>query len=612
MSAGGMCSWVSTFRLFILLLFSGVIQTLTYLPRQTASHETNPPGFPASNTQGMDGRGPQSWFILMTESVAVPVHIRRGRCENESLFQGISDSMWNTLPLDHMITTTQALLGLQIPGCRPFKALPKYIHGLQSHVPAADADYLIATGALLLPDENLSCELLRAFMQFVYPYVPLLDTDDIFQAISDNDGRNPISILLYQAMMFSALPFVDQQHFRNARYLSAKAARYQFYRRVKVSASPLEIEVSRAIHRHEKPADGCQLLYVFNTELDHITLIQSLILMTYWNEDPEDSNNSRDWLEDALSHSVAIKLHHDFDPPGTTTKQGRLQRRLWWCLYTRDRLMALNLRQPLLIEDGAYSVSMVTEHDFDFIPTEAEVTGPGHQPVAIRSTQLQRRQRLIFIEKVKLCLVLSEIVKLAISNTDLHSDSRSKSNSLRSCVKRLGEWHSRLSPEIQYQPPASHATVDPLLTPCAWLKLVFTAYRVLHEQTHLTWRDGRNNEKVRLAIEQIALIAEDLDRLNQTRTLPSSSVGILLPVLPILMTDIQRASSEACAVSFRFFYRCMKVLETLGETYMLAEVTASFFQSVLAKGQLDAAALSTIPPSLSRILDLPRVMVFIN
>lgn len=177
-------------------------------------------------------------LINISESLTVPVHIRRGFCENETLLQGISDGMWNALPLDHMITTTQALLGLQIPGCRPFKPLPKYIRGLQSHASAADADYLIATGALLLPDENLSCELLKAFVQFVYPYVPLLDADDIFQAISDNDGRNTISILLYQAMMFSALPFVDQKHLRNAGYLSAKAARNQFYRRVKVSASP--------------------------------------------------------------------------------------------------------------------------------------------------------------------------------------------------------------------------------------------------------------------------------------------------------------------------------------------------------------------------------------
>lgn len=333
--------------------------------------------------------------------------------------------------------------------------------------------------------------------------------------------------------------------------------------------------------------------------------------MTYWHEDLNDLNNFRDLLEDALSHSVAIDLHHDFDPPETRTKQGRLRRRLWWCLYTRDRLMALTLRQPLLIQDGAYSVSMVTEHDFDSLPTQ--VTGLGYQSIAIRSTQLQRELRLIFIEKVKLCLVLSEIVNLAISTKDCHSDSRSQSDSLRSCIERLEEWHLRLPPEIQYRPSALHATVDLLLTPCAWLKLVFlTAYRVLHEQTHSTSREERDNEKVRLAIQQIAMIAEDLDRLNQTRTLPSSSVGILLPVLPILMTDIKRAPSEECAVSFRFFYQCIKVLETLGETYVLAEITASFFQSVLAEGQWDPAALSKIPLPLSHILDLPRVMASMN
>jgi hypothetical protein len=125
----------------------------------------------------------------------------------------------------------------QLLGNTPTHAfLPDYIRGLPQRLQRDDIDYLAAKGALTIPDVNLRNELLKAYIHYVHPYMPLLDLDEFLQTVARNDGLHRMSLLLFQAVMFAGTAFVAVEHLRNAGYASRKVARKVFFQRARVCA----------------------------------------------------------------------------------------------------------------------------------------------------------------------------------------------------------------------------------------------------------------------------------------------------------------------------------------------------------------------------------------
>jgi hypothetical protein len=92
-------------------------------------------------------------------------------------------------------------------------------------------------GALTVPPKGtLRSEMLRAYVEFVHPYMPLLDLQDFLTVVDKTDGSNgKVSLILFQAVMFAGSAFVDMQHLRKAGYATRKEARKDFFQRTRVS-----------------------------------------------------------------------------------------------------------------------------------------------------------------------------------------------------------------------------------------------------------------------------------------------------------------------------------------------------------------------------------------
>jgi len=66
--------------------------------------------------------------------------------------------------------------------------------------------------------------------------MPLMDLHGFLNIVNRRDGLNgQTSLLLYQAMMFSATAFVDMKYLREAGYATRKAARKAFFQKTRVS-----------------------------------------------------------------------------------------------------------------------------------------------------------------------------------------------------------------------------------------------------------------------------------------------------------------------------------------------------------------------------------------
>lgn len=89
--------------------------------------------------------------------------------------------------------------------------------------------------ALDIPNRHLRNELLRCFVEFVYPYMPLFDLGDFLQSIEAGDGsKGKISLLVFQAVMFAGSAMVDSVHLQRAGFSSRREARKSFYQRARV------------------------------------------------------------------------------------------------------------------------------------------------------------------------------------------------------------------------------------------------------------------------------------------------------------------------------------------------------------------------------------------
>jgi hypothetical protein len=122
----------------------------------------------------------------------------------------------------------------------PSGELPRFIKPLPAKIGPEEISYLEKKGALTVPRGTLRSEMLRAYVEFVHPYMPLLDLHDFLSVIDKSDGSNgKVSLILFQAVMFAGSAFVDMQHLHTAGYATRKEARKDFFQKTRVSQCPV-------------------------------------------------------------------------------------------------------------------------------------------------------------------------------------------------------------------------------------------------------------------------------------------------------------------------------------------------------------------------------------
>ena len=119
-------------------------------------------------------------------------------------------------------------------GLFSFANLPPYIRPPSREFSADDIEFLHRRGAFSIPDDELRDQLLRAFVLYVYPYLPMVDLQSLLSAIEGN-GSTTISLLLFQSVMFAGTAFVDQQFLCQAGFADRRSARLYFYNKIKAS-----------------------------------------------------------------------------------------------------------------------------------------------------------------------------------------------------------------------------------------------------------------------------------------------------------------------------------------------------------------------------------------
>ena len=134
-------------------------------------------------------------------------------------------------PLLRLSTASQQ--GSAIHESDPFSDLPNFIARLQHEFRPEELRYLQDLGALTIPNTGLRDQLLLSFVLYVDPHFSVVEIQTLLDAV-EGRSESPVSLLLFQAVMFAASHFVDMATLEEAGFETRVAAKACYYRRIKV------------------------------------------------------------------------------------------------------------------------------------------------------------------------------------------------------------------------------------------------------------------------------------------------------------------------------------------------------------------------------------------
>lgn len=285
----------------------------------------------------------------------------------------------------------------------------------------------------------------------------------------------------------------------------------------------------------------------------------------------------------------------------------RLRIRLWWSLYSRDRLIALALRRPTQINEGACDVPLPRLSDFDIRPFHPAVFQ------MLRYQQLddvsyQRRLATMFIEKVKLCQYLGRVLFAQYSPSNHNFGATNKTTitlvpreaseaELDRCSQKLDAWVSGLPKDAQFIPPKSQHLSEGekvLLLHSAMLRMIYHATcSALHRpqalifgrKAHSTSKKAKWSITARQKMQDAAAgtteIAHGLNRLGLTKFLPASGLTVVLPAAVVHLTNLTSSNPVVRDESTWNFHRCVEVLNKLKDIYPAADHETAYLEEAV-------------------------------
>lgn len=470
--------------------------------------------------------------------------------------------------------------------------LPQYIQPIPLKIMREDLDYLQMKGAFTIPDAGFRNELLRCYVQYVHPYLPIVNLGDLLTAIEKNQTGDNISLLLFQAVMFAGTAYIDMRYLVAQGYVTRKAARKAFFQKVK-------------------------LLYDFDYEIDRVTVVQAVLLMTYWYENPDDPKDVWHWLGVAISVARTIGLNCDTsDAPLMNHKQRCLWKRIWWSCFMRDRLIAIGMRRPMRINDGDFDVSELEISDFETDALSPEVIRMLGGCPSVRDTSKRVTLAKMCISLTKLCVCITQVLAVQYSTLG-HKIGTTQETTMRlvpkkcaaepsdviRCDAQLGQWYEDLpanlhyfGPDFRVQKPTNDGEVINLHR--ALLSGIYlTAISALHRPQILPSTPNvviapelreMSRRKVREAANNITDMYKELYAHDLIRYLPNTGVTCLLPAIIIHLLDIKSTDSETRQSSIRKFQFCMQALQRLREMYASADFAFSFLDAAVRKTHAEA------------------------
>ncbi|KAI1736583.1 fungal-specific transcription factor domain-containing protein [Xylaria scruposa] len=408
--------------------------------------------------------------------------------------------------------------------------LPENVRGSRARLTELDnieIDILHQRGAFLLPPRQLCDELIEAYFKWVHPIY--------------RDPKNPPSLLLLQALMDA-----------NG---STTPAALTFYKRAKA-------------------------LYDANYEDDRVTIVQSLLLMGWYWEGPEDvTKNVFYWSRVAIIVAQGSGMHRSVEGSQLSDVDKRLWKRIWWSLFTRDRSVAVALGRPCNINLEDCDVEMLTEDDF--IEDEPDnAIGFAPDPVHVH----------FFLQYVKLC----EIMGLVLSQQYSVASRGRRQNAidLTHSDMALADWLQNCPKTVYWEMPRHHFWSALLhsnyYTTLCLLHRAHMPPNTSHHQPKFTDESAYPSRTIAFqAAGMITSIIENLSAHDELRYCPAFVVYSLFSALIMHVYQMRSPVPSIQRVTHDRIRTCMNALKEVSKVWLVGKMVYTLFESILGNKVLE-------------------------
>lgn len=171
-------------------------------------------------------------------------------------------------------------------------------------------------------------------------------------------------------------------------------------------------------------------------------------------------------LAPKLPRTLQVQLTQSSSVTNTqlSTKDQRLWRRIWWCLFARDRVVAAALGRPMSINLDDCDVEMLEEQDFLEDEEQSE-----------KSSALEPIHIKFFMQYVRLSAIMGMILSQQYS--ELSKVRRTKLHGLAHAESALAAWLRDCPQELQWD-QLSHSF---------WSALLHSVYWYVPPESSSTW-----------------------------------------------------------------------------------------------------------------------------
>jgi hypothetical protein len=378
------------------------------------------------------------------------------------------------------------------------------------------------------------------------------------------------------------------------------------------------------------------LLYDFDYESDRLVLVQALLLMTYWYETPDDQKDTWHWMGVAISLAHTIGLHRNPVTGNAPVEKHKLWKRIWWSCFMRDRLIALGMRRPTRIKDEDFDVPMLEPGDFEIqVLSEDNQVLPASCTM-IRDVTMQRELAQMCIQKAKLCVCISHVLKAqysvfnresnpsdTVGNSPENSVPNSETTmmlypnkavdntaSVISVDKELDSWLEGLPVECRRQvvlPAEIQNGRSTVATQRCLLHMVYhTTVSALHRPRYFHNNSSTTQQAVETSRNRVLEaakattdIATEMHHMGLDRYLPTTGVTVMIPAMIIHLLKLRSPILEDRMKARENYTKCMKVMNRLQEVYAAADFATGFLEAALYK----SAGGATVPPSAAMAVE---------
>lgn len=283
-----------------------------------------------------------------------------------------------------------------------------------SKLDAATLQLLQQQEAFVTPAQDVCQELFEIYFTYVQPHYPIIDAAD-FRRQYENP-RNPPSWLLLQAVLFMAAGHCDESLLQRAGFKSRSEARPILFKRTKA-------------------------LYDADHEMNKVTIVQALFLMSFWWATPVDQKDTWHWLGSAISLATTIGMHRSTKHSDMASKDQRLWARIWWSLFTEDKHAAAALGRPVHIRLSDCDVTPLEVNDYDDDPSENNGGS---------DSETQKIHVSYAVHLSKLSKIVERIIEKSFHTLGDPNSARNN-NSLELCEGMLQVWEGELPRELRLE-----------------------------------------------------------------------------------------------------------------------------------------------------------------